>query len=458
VAMVASRDSPSRRRIRGYHPPLPPAAVDMRVTLRGPEPVGMLGGRVRRMEGDVVFSLELTEEQQQARKWAHDFAEKEIRPVARRHDEEESFPWEVVEKAAEIGLYGLDYYQMTGSDPSGLTSGLIVEEIFWGCGGIGLAIFGSGLALAGLAAAGTGEQFSTWAPRIFGTGDEVKVGAFAVTEPDAGSDVSRIRTRARREGDGWVLNGEKIYITNGGIADVHVVVATVDPSLGHRGQASFIVTQDMDGFSMAKKDQKLGIRASHTASIVLDDVYVPADHLLGGEEKLNAKMERARQPDTRRKHGRSGALATFEATRPIVGIQAVGIARAAFEWARDYALQRHTFGVPIIRHQGVAFKLADMATEIDAARLLCWRGLWMAATNQTYVQGEGSMAKLKAGRVAVTVTDDAIQIGGGMGYLREAPVEKWHRDAKIYEIFEGTAEIQRLVISRQIARSAGGEA
>jgi acyl-CoA dehydrogenase len=403
----------------------------------------------------VPFSLELTDEQKQARDWAHDFAAKEIRPVAAQYDEAEEFPWEVVEKAAEIGLYGLDYYQMTGSDQTGLTTPLVVEEIFWGCAGIGLAIFGSGLALAGLAAAGTGEQLGKWAPRIFGEPGDIKVGAFAVTEPDAGSDVSRIRTRARREGDGWVLNGEKIYITNGGIADVHVVVATIDPELGHRGQASFIVTKDMDGFSMGKKDSKLGIRASHTASIVMDDVYVPGDHLLGGEEKLQAKMERAKDP-TKKKRS-SGALATFEATRPIVGIQAVGIARAAFEWARDYAIERQTFGVPIIRHQAVAFKLADMATEIDCARLLCHRGLWMAATNQTYVQGEGSMAKLKAGRVAVEVTDEAIQIGGGMGYIREAPVEKWHRDSKIYEIFEGTAEIQRLVISRQIARSAGAE-
>jgi acyl-CoA dehydrogenase len=405
----------------------------------------------------VTFSLELTDEQEQTRDWAHEFAANEIRPVARRYDEAEEFPWEVVRKAAEIGLYGLDYYQMAGQDPTGLTTALISEEIFWGCAGIGLAIFGSGLCLAGIAASGTPDQMAEWAPRVFGTPDELEVGAFAVTEPDAGSDVSRIRTRARREGDGWVLNGEKIYITNGGIADVHVVVATVDPELGHRGQASFIVTRDMDGFSSPKKDEKLGIRASHTASIVLDDVFVPGENLLGGEEKLQAKMERARDPE-RGKRGRSGALATFEATRPIVGIQAVGIARAAFEWARDYAMERQTFGVPIIRHQGVAFKLADMAMEIDCARLLCWRGLWMASTGQTYRQAEGSMAKLKAGRVAVKVTDDAIQIGGGMGYIREAPVEKWYRDAKIYEIFEGTAEIQRLVISRQIARSAGGEA
>ncbi|MBW3664524.1 MAG: acyl-CoA dehydrogenase family protein [Actinobacteria bacterium] len=411
----------------------------------------------------MTFNLQLTEEQIQAQKWAHEFAQKEMREAEvdglaahRYYDEHEEFPWPIVEKAAQIGLYGMDYYQMAGQDPSGLTSGLILEETFWGCAGIGLAIFGSGLCLAGLASSGTPEQIGEWAPRIFGTPDDVKVGAYAVTEPGAGSDVSRIRTRVERVDGGWVLNGEKIWITNGGIADVHVVVATVDPKLGHRGQASFIVTQDMDGFSMSKKQKKLGIRASHTAELTFQDVFVPDENLLGGEDKLNAKIEGARNPDRARK-AKSGALSTFEATRPLVGIQAVGIARAAFEFARDYAMERETFGVPIIRHQAIAFKLADMATEIDAARLLCWRGINMGTTQTPYVQGEGSMAKLKAGKVAVWATDEAIQILGGFGYSREFPVEKWHRDAKIYEIFEGTKEIQQLVISRQIARAAGGD-
>ncbi len=411
----------------------------------------------------MTFSLKLTDEQKQAKDWAHEFAQKEMREklvdgqeAHRYYDETEEFPWDTVKAAAQIGLYGLDYYQMAGSDTTGITTALIMEEIFWGCAGMGLAIFGSGLALAGLASTGTGEQIAEWSQKIFGTPDDVKVGAFAVTEPGAGSDVSRLRTRARRVEGGWLLNGEKTWITNGGIADVHVVVATVDPKLGHRGQASFIVTKDMEGFSMSQKLPKLGIRASHTSSIVFDDCFVPDEHLLGGEEKLNAKIEGAKNPD-RAKKTKSGALATFEATRPIVGIQAVGIARAAFEYARDYALERQTFGVPIIRHQAIAFKLADMATEIDAARLLCWRGINMGTTWTPFVQGEGSMAKLKAGRVAVDVTDEAIQILGGYGYSREYPVEKWHRDAKIYEIFEGTKEIQQLVIARQIARAVGGQ-
>ncbi len=410
----------------------------------------------------MTFSLALTEEQEAARDWARDFAVKEMREAEvegmrahRYYDETESFPWPIVEKAAEVGLYGMDYYTMAGQDPTGITSALIIEELFWGCAGIGLAIFGSGLALAGLASSGTGEQIGTWAPRIFGTPGDVKVGAYAVSEPGAGSDVSKIRTRAERVDGGWLLNGEKIWITNGGIADVHIVVATVDPNLGHRGQASFIVTGDAEGFTQTKKVPKLGIRASHTAELALTDVFVPDDQLLGGQEKLDAKLGRARDPEQQRRKGGSGALSTFEATRPIVGIQAVGIARAAFEASVEYATQRETFGVPIIRHQAIAFKLADMATQIDAARLLCWRGINMGTTQTAFRYGEGSMAKLHAGRTAVAVTDEAIQIHGGFGYSREFDVEKFHRDAKIYEIFEGTKEIQQLVISRQIARSWG---
>lgn len=410
----------------------------------------------------MAFDLSLTEEQQAARDWAHDFAKNEMRDAqvegvaAHKHyDETETFPWEIVKKAYDVGLYGMDYYTMAGQDPTGITTALIIEELFWGCAGIGLAIFGSGLALAGLASAGTGEQIAAWAPRIFGTPDDVKVGAYAVSEPGAGSDVSRIRTRATRVDGGWLLNGEKIWITNGGIADVHIVVATVDPKLGHRGQASFIVTSDMEGFSQTKKVRKMGIRASHTSELAFQDVFVPDENLLGGEDKLNAKIEGAKNPEAAKK-GKSGALSTFEATRPIVGIQAVGIARAAFEASVTYAMQRETFGVPIIRHQAIAFKLADMATEIDAARLLCWRGINMGSTWTPFKYGEGSMAKLKAGRVAVWATDEAIQIHGGFGYSREFDVEKWHRDAKIYEIFEGTKEIQQLVIGRQIARHFGG--
>jgi acyl-CoA dehydrogenase len=410
-----------------------------------------------------MIGFELAEDQVAAQKWAREFAEKEIRPVAPGYDESEDFPWPVVKKAAEVGLYGLDFYRMIGEDDSGILQPLIVEELCWGCAGISLGIFGSGLPLVALMGSGTPDQIATWAPRMFGTPEDPSVAAFAVTEPGAGSDVSSLRTRAVRDGGDWVLNGQKVFITNGGIADVHVVVATVDPSLGHRGQASFVVPPGTPGLRQGKKERKLGIRASHTAEVLLEDCRLPADCLLGGEERLNAKLEaarsraagearspgagEARDKDQRRTSG-SGALRTFEATRPIVGAQAVGIARAAFEFARDYARERTQFGKPIAAQQAVAFKLADMATEIDAARLLVWRASWMARNGAPFAHAEGSMSKLKAGEVAVRVTDEAIQVLGGYGYIRDFPVEKWHRDAKIYCLFEGTSEIQRLVISR----------
>jgi acyl-CoA dehydrogenase len=395
-----------------------------------------------------MVAFDLTEDQVAAQKWAREFAEKEIRPVAPHYDETEDFPWPVMSKAADIGLYGMDFYRMVGEDDSGILQPLLVEELCWGCAGISLAIFGSGLPLVALMASGTPEQVARWAPELFGTPAEPRVGAFAVTEPGAGSDVSSLRTRAVKDGDDWVLNGQKVFITNGGIAGVHVVVATVDPSLGHRGQASFVIPPGTPGLRQGKKERKLGIRASHTAEVLLEDCRVPADCLLGGEERLQARLASAHDKDKDRKRTSSGALATFEATRPVVGAQAVGIARAAFEFARDYARERVQFGKPIAAQQAIAFKLADMATEIDAARLLVWRASWMARNGTGFAHAEGSMSKLKAGEVAVRVTDEAIQVLGGYGFIRDFPVEKWHRDAKIYCLFEGTSEIQRLVISR----------
>jgi acyl-CoA dehydrogenase len=393
-----------------------------------------------------MIGFALSEDQVAAQKWARQFAEKEIRPVAPHYDETEDFPWPVLSKAADVGLYGMDFYRMIGEDDSGILQPLLVEELCWGCAGISLGIFGTGLPLVALMASGTPDQVTRWSPELFGTPAEPRVGAFAVTEPGAGSDVSSLRTRAVRDGDDWVLNGQKVFITNGGIAGVHVVVATVDPALGHRGQASFVIPPGTPGLRQGKKERKLGIRASHTAEVLLEDCRVPADCLLGGPERLRARLEAARDKD--RKRTSSGALATFEATRPIVAAQALGIARAAFEFARDYARERVQFGKPIAAQQAIAFKLADMATEIDAARLLVWRASWMARNGMGFTHAEGSMSKLKAAEVAVHVTDEAIQVLGGYGYIRDFPVEKWHRDAKIYALFEGTSEIQRLVISR----------
>jgi alkylation response protein AidB-like acyl-CoA dehydrogenase len=397
------------------------------------------------------MDFSLTEEQRELQKWAHEFAEKEIRPVAAHYDDTEEFPWPVVKKAAEVGLYSFDLYAQTQSDPTGLSLPIVMEEICWGCAGIGLAIFGTGLPLSSLAAAGTPEQLLQWAPRMFGTAQEPKVAAFCVTEPNAGSDVSSLRTRAERVDGGWVLNGQKVFATNGGLADVHVVVATVDPELGTRGQASFIVSREENkGIRQGKKEKKLGIRASHTAEVLLEDCFVPDEQLVGGQERLDSKLERARSGGHSRE---SVALRTFEITRPLVACQAVGIARAALEFAVEYAKERTTFGQPIIGYQGVGFQLADMALEVDAARLLVHRAAWMAGTGQPFTKAEGSMCKLKAGETAVRVTEQAIQILGGYGYIKDFPVEKWYRDAKIYTLFEGTSEIQRLVISRALAGS-----
>src|SRR5215218_7559624 len=370
----------------------------------------------------LMIGFALSEDQVAAQKWAREFAEREIRPVAPHYDETEDFPWPVLSKAADIGLYGMDFYRMIGEDETGILQPLLVEELCWGCAGISLGIFGSGLPLVALIASGTPDQVTRWTPELFGTPAEPKVGAFAVTEPGAGSDVSSLRTRAVRDGDDWVLNGQKVFITNGGIASLHVVVATVDPTLGHRGQASFVVPPGTPGLRQGKKERKLGIRASHTAEVLLEDCRVPADCLLGGEQRLQAKLERARDAQAAgaasaaqaspRPRGGSGALATFEATRPIVGAQAVGIARAAFEFARDYARERVQFGKPIAAQQAIAFKLAAMATEIDAARLLVWRAAWMARNGMGFSHAEGSMSKLKAGEVATRVTDEAIQILG----------------------------------------------
>jgi alkylation response protein AidB-like acyl-CoA dehydrogenase len=398
------------------------------------------------------FSLELSEDQQQIKQWVHDFAATVVRPAAHEWDEREEFPYPLVQEAAKIGLYSFDFFaQASMGDNTGLTLPIALEELFWGDAGIGLSIFGSGLAAAGIAGNGTPEQVMEWVPQCFGTGpDDVKIGAYCVSEPDAGSDVSSLKTKAVYDEakDEWVINGTKAWITNGGIADVHAVVATVDPELGSRGQASFIGPPGTEGLSQGTKFSKMGIRASHTAEVVFDDVRVPGSCLLGGKEKLDAKMAAAKEG---KRSGGQAAMATFEATRPSVGAQAVGIARAAYEYSLDYAKERKQFGKAIIENQSIAFLLADMKTEIDAARLLVWRAAWMGRTGKTFEAAEGSMSKLKAGRTAVWVTERAIQILGGAGYVDEHPVERWHRDSKIMDIFEGTEQIQQLVISRAIS-------
>ncbi|HWA54593.1 MAG TPA: acyl-CoA dehydrogenase family protein, partial [Solirubrobacterales bacterium] len=336
------------------------------------------------------------------------------------------------------------------ADPTGLTLPIANEELFWGDAGIGMAIMGTSLAVAAIFGQGTGEQIGEWIPQCFGTADEPKVAAFCASEPDAGSDVSAIRTTAKYDEatDEWVINGQKAWATNGGIADVHVVIASVDRELGSRGHAAFVIPPGTKGCEQGAKVKKHGLRASHTADVHLDDCRVPGSCLLGGKEKLDERLARVREG---KKGKAQAAMQTFEASRPTVGSQAVGIARAAYEYALEYAKERSQFGRPIIENQAIAFTLADMKLEIDAARLLVWRAAWMGRNGHKFENAEGSMSKLKAGEVAVWSTERAIQILGGNGYTREFPVERMHRDAKIYTIFEGTSEIQRLVISRAIS-------
>jgi alkylation response protein AidB-like acyl-CoA dehydrogenase len=396
-------------------------------------------------------SFDLTEDQLDLQKWVHEFAANVVRPAAHDYDEREAFPWPVLQEAAKIGLYSLDFFATQWFDESGLGIPLTMEELFWGDAGIGLAIVGTTLAAASVRANGTDEQVGQWIPAMFGTESEPKVAAFCSSEPDAGSDVGAMRTRAvyDEKTDEWVLDGTKTWATNGGIADIHVITAVVDPELKARGHASFVVPPGTKGIAQGQKFLKHGIRASHTAEVVLDGCRIPGDCLLGGREKLEERLARAREGA---KSGRTQpSMATFERTRPAVGAQAVGVARAAYDYALDYAKQRVQFGRPIIENQAIAFLLADMKTSIDAARLLVWRAAWMARAGQQFTAAEGSMSKLVAGETAVRVTEKAMQILGGNGYTRDYPVERMARDAKIYTIFEGTSEIQRLVIARTIS-------
>src|SRR5438270_3290741 len=327
------------------------------------------------------FSLELNEDQLQIQKWVHDFADSVIRPAAHEWDEREETPWPIIEEAAKIGLYSFEFVANCFADPTGLLLPIVNEEMAWGDAGIALAIFGSTLGVAGIFANGTPEQVVEWAPQCFGTPDDIKLAAFAVSEPDAGSDVSSLRTRALYDEakDEWVLNGTKTWITNGGIADLHVVVLSVDPELGSRGHAAFLVPPGTPGIRQGQKFKKHGIRASHTAEVILEDCRVPGSCLLGGKEKLDERLARAREGKSSRSQA---AMATFETTRPAVAAQAVGIARAADEYALDYARERTQFGRASIEDQARAFQPADLKTRLDASRLLVWRAAWMGRSGK----------------------------------------------------------------------------
>ena len=405
------------------------------------------------------MDFSLNDEQLEFKDLCRRFSSDVIRPVAAKHDAEESQPWEVMKEARSWGLHGVENIQRLGMDPDGQLIVTYAEEMHWGCAGIALALSASSLAAAGIASSGTPEQVQQWVPECFGTGEEIKMGAYAVTEPQAGSDVRSLRSTAKRDGDEWVLDGTKVFISNGGIADVHVVVANVAPELGHRGQASFVIAKGTPGLRQGKKETKLGIRASHTAEVVLEDCRIPLENLLGGMDKLERKLERARSGQS---SGRGAdALATFEVTRPTVGASAIGIAQAAYEWTLDYLgngavedpsefalYYSATAGKPPLERQHVQQRLADVATEIEAARLMVQRAAWMGRAGVPMTGGQGSMSKLKGGDVAMWATTECMNIVGPYAQTMDCPLEKWFRDAKIYQLFEGTAEIQRMVISR----------
>jgi acyl-CoA dehydrogenase len=377
---------------------------------------------------------DLTRDQRTLRDTARAFARDVIRPVAAQHDETEETPWTTLQEAHRLGLDTYFYPAELGGGGLAdlLTRCLVTEELSWGCAGIGGIIATTGLCAAAIAACGTPEQRDRFL-RIFCDPSQVALGALAVTEADAGSDVSGLRTAARRVDGGWVLDGTKRFITNGDAAAVCVVIATEDRSLGWNGLRAFVVERGMTGWRSPRVERKMGVRAAHAAELVFEGCFVPSENLLGGDGEPNGVA----------------VLKAIERTRAAVAASALGIARAAYEYALAYARARRTFGKPIAEHQAIAFKLADMATEIAAARLLVHHAARRADAGLPF-RTESSMAKLKAGDVAMRVTDEAIQILGGYGYSRDFPVEKWHRDAKVYQILGGTAEIQRLVISRGI--------
>ena len=378
----------------------------------------------------VAFTL--NEEQRALRELAHDFAVKEIRPRAADYDEHMTHPADVIAKAHELGLMNLHVPAEYGGPELGLLDGCVVaEELNWGCSGMGTALGVNGLGAGPVVIAGTEEQKRTWlAPLI----EEPILCSFGLTEPDAGSDVARMKSTAVRKGDEYVLNGSKTFITNAGYAAWTVVFAKTDPGQGHRGISAFVVPMDTEGVTIEKHLDKMGQRSTDTSAFALADVVVPAANRVG-EEGDGFKI----------------AMQTLDGTRPGTAIGAVGVARAAYEYACDYSKQRVTFDQPIAMHQGVNFLIADMATKIEAARLLTWQAAWMLD------EGWGrkatlysSMAKRFAADTAMEVTTDAVQIFGGYGYIKEYPVEKLMRDAKLYQIYEGTSQIQRLVIAREV--------
>jgi acyl-CoA dehydrogenase len=376
-----------------------------------------------------VVDFTLTDEQKDLRELAHSFAEKEVRPVAWDYDRDGTWPQEIIEKAWEVGLMNTHVPEAYGGPGLDYLSGcLIEEEMGWGCSGIGTSLMANGLASAPVVIGGSEEVKKRYLGML---AEEPKLASFCLTEPDAGSDVSGMKTTAVRTGDKYVINGSKTFITNGGYADWYTVYAKTDKDAGHRGISAFLVPRD-DSVIIDKKEDKMGQRASNTVTLTFNDTEVPAEHLLGEENK-----------------GFKLAMMTLDRTRPGVAAMAVGIARAAFEFASEYSKERVQFGVPIAMHQAIAFMIADMATKVEAARLLVWNSAVQLdqGVRNTLMS---SHAKRFSADTAMEVTVDAVQVYGGYGFIKEYPVEKLMRDAKIMQLYEGTSQIQRLVIAREV--------
>jgi len=380
--------------------------------------------------GGVSFAL--GDEQKALRQLAREFARDVIRPRAAEYDEHSTHPADVIAQAHEVGLINLHVPESLGGPELSCFDGMLVmEELNWGCSGIGTSIAANGLACGPILIAGTEEQKRAWLSPLV---DAPLLGCFGLTEPNAGSDVSGIQTTAERRGDEYVVNGSKMFITNAGHASWIVCFAATDRAKGRKGLSAFVIPMDAPGVTIEKKLDKMGQRATDTSAVAFQDVVVPAANRLG-EEGDGFKI----------------AMQTLDFTRPGTAVGAVGVAQAAYELAVDYGKQRVQFGMPIAMNQGVSFLVADMAAEIEAARLLCWQAAWMLdAGYGRDATKYSSFAKRFAADTAMKVTSDAVQVFGGYGYMKEYPVEKLMRDAKLFQIYEGTSQIQRLVIAKEI--------
>jgi acyl-CoA dehydrogenase len=376
-----------------------------------------------------MVDFTLTEDQRNIRELAHDFAQKEIRPVAWEYDRDATWPQEIIRKAWEVGLMNSQLPERYGGSGASYLDGVLIgEELAWGCAAIATTLGINELAAAPVLLGGSEKIKSVYLGML---AEEPKLASFCLTEPEAGSDVSALRTTAVRRGDKYVINGSKVFISNGGYADWYTVYAKTDKDAGHRGISAFLVPRD-DTVTVDKHEDKMGLRASNTAAISFNATEVPAENLLGEEN-----------------HGFKLAMMTLDRSRPGVAAMATGIARAAFEFATEYSKQRVQFGAPIAMHQAIQFMLADMATDIEAARLLAWQSAVLLDQGERNTL-QSSHAKRFAADAAMRVATDAVQIYGGYGFIKDYPVEKLMRDAKIMQLYEGTSQIQRLVIAREI--------